>query len=226
MMKLNLLPVLSIILISNLLCANIFAQDSLNIKEHDWDWEFDDFKEWADWSKKMPTISLQYGITGINHKSINDPFADANILELQLGYTTRKSSRYADNILKYSYKNLNISYISSNLYNGSANTNQINSKSWQFGFDHSSGYGYKFGDAAIIFYNSNSFDWYHVDFTNPATNSQDQNLLDYMEDGIRFGTSADGGIKFAATSLITLDVSYQRSIVLTDICFGSGQEAP
>jgi hypothetical protein len=37
--------------------------------------------------------------------------------------------------------------------------------------------------------------------------------MDRFEDGVRFGSSNDGGIRIVATSLISLDANYQRSIV-------------
>jgi hypothetical protein len=194
--------------------VTLLAQDSTETKEDkwDWSWEYDEFEQWVVFGRKMPTISFLYGITDVRDESISDPLADANLLELQLGHTTRKTSRYADNILQYKFKYLFFSYISSDLSGGSDN-NGIKSRNWRFGFAGSKGYGYKFGDAAIILYSSYSYDWTKVDFTNNATNESDQITMDRFEDGIRFGSSNDGGIRIVATSLISLDVNYQRSIV-------------
>jgi len=195
--------------------VTLFAQDSTETEKDKWkwSWEFDEFEQWIYFGKKMPTISLLYGITEVSNENISDTFSDANLLELQLGHTTRKTSRYAENILKYNFRYLFFSYISSDLNGGSENNNEINSRNWRFGFAGSNGYGYKLGSAAIILYNSYSYDWTNVDFTNKATNEPDQITMDRFEDGIRFGTSNDGGIKIVATSVISLDVNYQRSIV-------------
>jgi len=195
--------------------VTLFAQDSTETEKDKWkwSWEFDEFEQWIYFGKKMPTISLLYGITEVSNENISDTFFDANLLELQLGHTTRKTSRYAENILKYNFRYLFFSYISSDLNGGSENNNEINSRNWRFGFAGSNGYGYKLGSAAIILYNSYSYDWTNVDFTNKATNEPDQITMDRFEDGIRFGTSNDGGIKIVATSVISLDVNYQRSIV-------------
>jgi len=202
-------------LLSSLLFSGVslFAQDSTKTEEEDWEWswEVDEFEQWIHF--KMPTISLLYGITDVSNENISDSLADANLLELQLGYTTRRINNYADNILNYKFKYLFFSYISSDLSGGSENSNGLNSKNWRFGFAGSKGYGYKLGEAAIILYSSNSYDWTKVEFTDTATNETDQITMDRFEDGIRFGTSNDGGIKIVATSLISLDVNYQRSIV-------------
>ncbi len=194
--------------------ATLFAQDSTETDEDDWEWswETDEFEQWIHFGRKMPTISFLYGITDVSNENISDSLADANLLELQLGHTTRRISNYADNILKYKYKYLFFSYIASDLSGGSDN-NGINSRSWRFGLAGSKGYGYKLGEAAIILYSSYSYDWTKVEFTDTATNETDQITMDRFEDGIRFGSSNDGGIRIVATSLISLDVNYQRSIV-------------
>jgi len=203
-------------LLSSLLFSgvNLFAQDSTETKEDDWEWswEVEEFEQWIHFGRKMPTISFLYGITDVSNENISDSLADANLLELQLGHTTRRMSKYADNILKYKYKYLFFSYIASDLSGGSDN-NGINSRSWRFGLAGSKGYGYKLGEAAIILYSSYSYDWTKVEFTDTATNETDQITMDRFEDGIRFGSSNDGGIRIVATSLISLDVNYQRSIV-------------
>ncbi len=195
--------------------VTLFAQDSTETEkdEWEWSWEFDELEQWIYFGRKMPTISMLYGISEVSNENISDPFSDANLLELQLGHTARKTSRYAENILKYKFKYLYLSYISSDLAGDSQNQDKLNSKNWRLGFAGSNGYGYKLGTAAIILYTSYSYDWTNVDFTNKATNESDQITMDRFEDGIRFGTSKDGGIKIVATSLISLDVNYQRSIV-------------
>ncbi|MCH6574958.1 MAG: hypothetical protein IH795_07110, partial [Bacteroidetes bacterium] len=111
------------------------------------------------------------------------------------------------------FKYLFLSYISSDLTGGSENQNELNFRNWRFGFAGSNGYGYKLCKSAIILYSSYSYDWTQVDFTDTADNELDQITMDRFEDGIRFGTSNDGGLKIVATSLISLDVNYQRSIV-------------
>jgi len=214
-MKTNLLFITAVL--SSLLFSSVklFAQDSTETEKDkwDWSWEYDEFEQWIHFGRKMPTISFLYGITDVKNESISESLADGNILELQLGHTTRRISRYADNILNYNFKHLFFSYIASDLKGGSENQNELNSKNWRFGFAGSKGYGYKFGGAAIILYSSYSYEWTKVDFTTRATNSQDQITMDRFEDGIRFGSSNDGGIRIVATSLISLDANYQRSIV-------------
>ena len=193
----------------------LFAQDSTKTKKGKWEWGWDikEFGEWIHWGKKMPTISLNYGFTDIEHKKITDPFAAANLIELKLGHTTRKTNRYAENILKYDFRYLYIGKISSGLTGGSIGQNQLGTNTWRFGIARSSGYGYKAGNAAVILYYTYSFDWSRVDFNNPVTDPQVQNTINRFDDSFRFGSSSEGGIRIVATSLITLDAGYERSII-------------
>jgi len=193
----------------------IYAQDSTKADgdEWEWDWESSEFNEWVNLGKKMPTISGYYGISDIKDEEISQSLANGNLLQLELGHTRRITSSYADYIVRYNYKNLYLGYLSSELSGSDSDTSQINSKTWRFGVGNSAGYGYEMGNSSLVLYNSWSFDWSNVDFTNLANNPEDQNTLEYIEDGIRFGTSFDGGVRFIATSLITLDAGFQRSIV-------------
>lgn len=214
-MKIRLITISLILFAGFIACGSIFAQDSTETKKHDWkwDWEFDDFDEWINFGQKMPSISLGYGLTNIKDKKISESFSDANLIDLKLGYTKRKTSKYAESILKYDYSALALDYFSNELAGGSNNANELSSKTWRIGFSNAKGYGYKIGNAAIIPYFSTSFDWSWIDFTNPALTLNDQNVLDRIEDGVRFGTSNEAGIKIVAASLISFETGYERSIV-------------
>ncbi|MEJ2494116.1 MAG: hypothetical protein P8Y79_07285 [Ignavibacteriaceae bacterium] len=212
-MKTRSLPIILFLFTALILSENAFAQDSTETKKHkwEWDWEFEGFDEWFNF--RMPSISIGYGLTDLEHKKITDPFSDVNLIDLKLGHTERKTSRYSESLLKYSYDYLFLDHISSDLAGSSDNTGELNSKTWRVGFGHSKGFGYRMGQAAIIPYYTTSFEWSKLDFTNPATNSTDQHLLDRFEDGVRFGTSSEGGMKIVATSLVTLEVGYERTVV-------------
>ncbi len=88
-------------LLSSLLFSGVtlFAQDSTTETEEedwDWSWEVEEFEQWIHFGRKMPTVSLLYGITEVSNESMTEPLSDANLLELQLGHTTAK--RQADTL--------------------------------------------------------------------------------------------------------------------------------
>lgn len=172
-----------------------------------------------------PTISLLYGFSKINLKNSAEKFDDANLAELKIGYTTERSKTDADNIISYRYRYLVLSKVSSYLFKAPPDNNNYYSQGfatsmWRAGLMKSSGYGYKFGQTALILYNSSGFLWSRVDvkpvptfvsFTgNPPNN---QHAYDRFNEAVRFGTSGEGGARFELSKLVTLDAGYERSII-------------
>ena len=156
-----------------LLSGAIFSQEDEEKKDSD-SAETDEIEWWNDdWkdfnfdfdlfdSYKNPSISVTYGFSSINLKDFSGSFADPNIPELKLGYTTAKSNKYAYGILDYKYNYLFISNIRTDI-SSKPGLNEIESNLWRFGFGWAKGYGYDLGSAAIIPYNSYSFAWSRLD---------------------------------------------------------------
>jgi hypothetical protein len=195
---------------------DLLAQDSTETEKDwdwDWEWEFDEFEELLHFGRNMPTISVNYGFTNIKHNDVTGSFSNANIIGVQLGHTIRRTSRYADYLLKYGYKNLYINYISSDVASNPEDQNHLNFRTWQFGFVRSGGYGYKIGNVSIIPFFTYSFDWTRVEFINQAMNANDQSIISRFDKSFRFGTGNEGGIRIVAASLITIEAAYERAVV-------------
>ncbi len=193
---------------------SLFAQDTTKTtEEEEWNWDVADIKGWVNFGKSMPSISLNYGFTDVDHKNITQQFANAGLFELKLGHTTRRVSHYGKNVIKYKYHYFYVSNISTSLAGGVDNPNELDTKTWRFGLSKSAGYGYKLGNAAVILYNTDSFDWTRVDFKNAADSPADQNTIDRFDESFRFGTSSEGGIRVVVTKLITLEAGYERSVI-------------
>jgi hypothetical protein len=202
-----------LLVFSFVLSTQVFAQDD-DWKEPDssraWDWK--DFKiEIGKFYKKgKPVVSFNYGFSKINLKDINSSFAKPNLLELKLGHESETSVE--DNILKYRYTNVFLNYISTDLSNESE-AEGLRSNLWRFGVGWSSGYGYDFDGPSLILFNSNSLNWSRLDLKDFPADQVEKNRLDRFNQSFRFGTSADGGIRFKIAPLIALDASYERSII-------------
>jgi hypothetical protein len=197
------------------LVTQSFAQDSTETDEG-WKWEWDD-EEWTDWESKNPTISFHYGISELSRKDIHSSFTDNALLELKLGYTTLKTSKFAESLNKYRYNYLFITHNSTNLSGASDSPLDIETNNWRFGFARSSGYGYKIGkNASVIPYFTGSWDWTVIDYKVSSNIDQlieDEPRLMLYDDAFRFGTSNEGGIRIQATKFITVEAGYERSIV-------------
>jgi hypothetical protein len=189
------------------------AQDTTETKE-EWKWHWEEVGDWVDWWKKKPGISLYYGLSNINRKDVEAPFADNNLIELKLGYTSKNTTRFANYIERRRNKFFVITYNSTKLGGGSGTSSDIETNNWRIGLGSSSGYGYKLGkDAAVTPFFASSMDWTNINFNNDSLSSTDDRVAQLYDETFRFGSSIDMGIHIQATRLLTLEASYERAIV-------------
>lgn len=190
------------------------AQDSTKTDDEDWAWEWDYVDDWTDWWQKSPTISLNYGFSNISREDVDSSFVNNSLIELKLGYTTRKDSRYADFIEKFNYNYAFLNYNSTNLAGGTENTSEIETKNWQFGLGWSSGYGYKVGtDAAITPYYSSTLSFTEIDYQNDSLNTNDEDIMDRYYGTFRFGSSSEFGVRGQVTKLLIVEAGYETAAV-------------
>ncbi len=196
----------------------ILAQDSTETDD-DWkwdeEWKLEWEEEWMAWSNKKPTISLNYGFSDISRTDVQAPFADNNLIELKLGYTYKKITKYADYIEKSTFNYGFLNRNSTQLAGGSDTNSDIETNNWQFGFGWSNGYGYKIGESAsIIPYYTSSLTWTNLDFTDDSLMyPEDERIKELYDETFRFGSSSESGVRIQPTSLISIDAGYERSIV-------------
>jgi hypothetical protein len=191
------------------------AQDSTKARDKDsWKLEWDDFDEWKVWKNKKPTISLNYGFSDISRKDIEAPFADNNLIELKLGYTSKSNTKYADFIEKNTFNYLFLNHNTTNLAGGSGTATDIETKTWQFGAGWSKGYGYKIGEeASITPYYTSTMNWTRIDFPDDSLNPNDERIKQLYDESFRFGTSSEAGIRIQPIKLITFEAGYERAII-------------
>ncbi len=215
------------ILISFLIAFNIYAQQDSTKTEEDWKWHWIDSDEWIwhwdddfdfGFSKSRPAISLNFGFAQIDRKNLNKDFVNPNLLELKLGYIRDKTAWGKDDLVKDGYKNLFLSNESNKLSGKESAGSEIESDMWRFGFERTTGYGYKLGEtSAIILYNGYTLNWSRIDFNYPdiLTLLPDPEIetLNLYDESFRFGTSGVGGIRIKMIDNLMLDASYERSIV-------------
>jgi hypothetical protein len=198
--------------------------DTSKVKD-DWEWEWDaDSDSTWDWEnfddrvidytfRGAPTITLNYGLSKMSIDKFKDDFADPNLIEVKLGYTTQHLSKKCDDIVKYNYRYLFLSNISTDLANVSESNPKLETNMWRFGLGRSSGYGYQVGQSAIIPYYTYSFEWSRIDFKETPADSVDRAKTNLYHESFRFGTSAEGGIRINIIPQITIEAGYERSAV-------------
>ncbi len=197
--------------------VQILAQDSTETEdEWKWDeeWKLEWEEEWASWLNKRPTISLNYGYSDISRTDVEAPFAKNNLIELKLGYTYHKISKFSDNIEKRTFNYGFLNRNSTELAGGSKTASDIKTNNWQFGFGWSSGYGYKIGEnSSVTPYYTSSLTWTNLDFADDSLSQNDERIKQLYDETFRFGSSSEAGVRLQATSLIALEAGYERSIV-------------
>jgi opacity protein-like surface antigen len=176
---------------------------------HHYDFTYNMFNEFSG----NPTITANYGFSKTSLKDFNESFSKPNLVELKLGYTHQRSTNEEDNILKYNYKYFYVSNISVDLANNSTGSADLKTDLWRFGFGRSTGLGYKLGSAAIIPYHSYSFEWSKLRMEDTPLNTDDKNMTDLYNQSFRFGNSTEGGIKFQFIPNMSVDASYERSVI-------------
>jgi hypothetical protein len=189
--------------------------DSAETEEIEWwneDWENFDFEFDLFDKHKTPSISVTYGFSSINLENFSSSFADPDIPELKLGYTSEKSDREADGILDYKYNYLFLSNIRTDISN-TPGVNEIESNLWRFGFGWAKGYGYDLGSSAIIPYNSYSFAWSRLDVKEFPDNQEDRDKLALYNETFRFGTGSEAGLRIQVIPQVTLEGAYERSVI-------------
>jgi len=210
-MRHHLLTLTSILIL--LLPFYSIAQDSTKAKEC-WKWEWDDFDEWKEWKNKQPTISFDYGFSSISRKDVEAPFADNNLIELKLGYTSKRITKYADYIEKSTFNYFFINHNTTNLAGGSGTTSDIETKIWQFGAGWSSGYGYKIGEeASVTPYYSSTMNWTNFDFADDSLSPNDERVKELYDESFRFGSSSEAGVRIQPVKLLAFEAGYERAIV-------------
>src|SRR3972149_7139917 len=185
------------------------------------DFDFDWGKETMDFGLKgSPTISFNYGQSRINLENFSGDFSNTNYPELKLGYTDIRHSKYSDDLLRYRFNHLFLGNFFTKVKSNNSVNQSIHTDMWRFGFGWALGYGYNLGNSSILPYHSTSLAWSRVQIDDTPINqpvptqlNDDRYILDLYDQAFRFGTGAEAGIRFKIIPLISLDVSYERSII-------------
>lgn len=193
--------------------------------DSDWEWEWDSESDstwdWEDIDEEImdntfrgaPTITLNYGLSKMSIHNFKEDFADPRSIQLKLGYTIQRPSKKCEDIVRYNYRFIYLTNISTDLANVSENNPDIETNMWRFGFGRISGYGYQLGQSAIIPYYQYTLDWSRVQFKDSPADPVDLAKANLYHESFRFGTSSEGGIRITIIPQITVEAGYERSAV-------------
>ncbi len=166
-----------------------------------------------------PFVEFNLGIGKPNYKLLNSTFASTGLVELKLGYQKIDSSN-ANNILRISNKFIFFSNTSTNL-STEKSTKELKSNLWRFGIGRREGYGYRSGSVTIFPYYQYAFVWSQPKLNTPDKTKfkKDYLIINRINNNIRFGTSTEGGITLGFGKLLSLDASYETSVIFPRYLF-------
>ena len=165
---------------------------------------------------KMPTISGYYGITSISLDELNADIASAGLAEVRIGGTEYALLDTVDRIIRFKSDYFSLANISNDL-GSKAEANEFSLKQWKIGAEGDQGYGYLFGGspeaASLVLYHSGGIHLSKISIEDYAANAIDSTRLVSFEDKWRFGQMMEAGAKMKITPLVSVDISYERSLV-------------
>lgn len=181
-------------------------------------WEWDDEK-WAQFNFDFfedeftgaPTISLIYGLSGVNIKNFSTDFADAGLWELKLGHTTNKYWRSTD-ILKHKFSYLYVGNYRPGLKG--ADVQGLETNMWRFGAGWSNGFGYRLSENAFIIpYYSTIMNWSRIRMVDDPLLPAEKNKTDLYNESFRFGTGSEAGIRIGLFDHFIIEGGYEKSLI-------------
>ena len=204
--------------------TSLYAQedDTLSTDENErWDWEDEWEDEWEHWEKGKPSIEINYGLGESKHDKLISKLAKVGLVEVKLGYISL--DKRDDYIIKFDERYGFVSKLAVNLQSDKANSDELSSELFRFGFGRRSGYGYDFNNIRILPYSQNAAVWSKLDmkdypvsilpvilFTDAANDAQ---ILDRFNKEIRFGTLSEGGIRLEAGKFISFNAGYEAAVI-------------
>lgn len=201
--------------------AGIYAQDRDHKRKDSWKDRWDD--RWDRWNEdSRPFLEFNYGFGEPKQKKLNDKPNEIGMLEFKIGYS-RVDIYERDYVLEFDEKYIFGSNISNDLRGENSSVNGYNTDAWRFGFGNSTGFGYKFGEVAVIPYYQYDFTWTKLDVKNlpdvtiltiiPNPALTDVHILERYNGSFRFGNSNAGGVKIEISEFLGLSADYETAVV-------------
>ena len=163
-----------------------------------------------------PTITVHYGLSELSLDEFEYPFGSPGMIGLHLGFSRIDRLNDEARIINFMSRYVSVDYISTGLGEG-AGTGEFASAVWRFGLAGDNGYGYRLSSSSsmpsLILSHGNGLTWSQVDFDRPETLTPDEFRTDRFESGLRFGSMTEAGLMFQISNTLTLNASFERSIV-------------
>ncbi len=161
-------------------------------------------------------IEISYGLGNIKHDNLNTSFHNLAQNEIIIGRRTLKPI-VSYKLIQFSDNYLFSSYVD-DYKEGSNNNVKLSYDIWKFGFGYRKGFGYNFGDFAILPYYHMGLVWNKMNLSLPRTENSfippdDLIILRHYEDQIKFGTNNIGGVDLRISSSFGIGASFETAVI-------------
>jgi hypothetical protein len=165
--------------------------------------------------RRNPSLSVVFGGMTQSVSGGASVLAPLGMAELKLG-GVHEDPIGSPGMVDFRYDYITVANISDAL-GRSVRAGEVGSDIWRFGAAWARGYGYQFADSgespALILYKCDGLMWSHIDMHGNLAALPDGSLLGQFEDGIRFGTATEAGIRLRIAPLLIIDTGFERSII-------------
>jgi len=159
-----------------------------------------------------PFVEANYGFGKPKHKKFEDTFANTGQIDVKLGYS--EVQKYRGVVWEIDERYVFGNYLSSDAEFLRELDGNVKTEIARFGFGNRLGFGYHFGSIAVLPYNQNQFIWTKLKSTRPdSLTINDVAILDRYENAYRFGVSTEGGAKILLFDFLSVNASYELSVV-------------
>jgi len=165
---------------------------------------------------EKPALQISYGPSIIKLDGYRQDFDNASLLDIKIGFATKKSKRYFnDKLQRFDFAYFNIASYSTDLELREKTAGNIKANNWKFGFGRNSGYIISAGGLGILPYTSSAMTWTNSDWDgiNSAVTSIENDKLLVFGKQFRFGGTYESGISFQVSELLSFDLNYERNNV-------------
>jgi len=166
-----------------------------------------------------PFIQAELGAGLLNHKRVDTEFNTHAAANIRFGYSEHWRAKRL--IPKLDERYIFGTYFMSDLQELDPDTAKIHSSYYQFGVGNRTGYGYKLGPLALVPYHQIEFSVNRLEFNAPTgISSLEEDILNRYPGELRLGLNYGGGAKLELFRTLSVNASYETSIVYPRWLFG------
>ena len=185
--------------------SSVFSQDKQSYQK---------YVDWAWGGKFDPMIDVSYGLSGLDFSGFTTKFSNIGAANVMLGYS--EIVPYRKFVVSLDERFAFYGYHSPEIAIEDVSENEIQAELQRFGIGTRTGYGYRLGPIELLLYSQGTFLWSKLNTLNAGIATvEEQDKLNYIEGGFRFGHSFELGAKFRVFKSLSVNLGGEASFMYT-----------